>query len=140
MEQTGSLYSWRCSFLSRFPVSAGAFQTNYVENGGDSFDIGIMKFNSSGSNRVYATCVGGTGADSHSLIETASEPGSRQKQFWHYPYSPRIIFGSGGSFDIVVTNQCHRTRLSAQKDRLRLRRGKHIYLPVAQQPVGFLRR
>src|SRR5690606_26782380 len=52
----GSLYSGGIVFGAGFPVSTGAFQTEY--KGGSSelpVDIGIMKFNSTGRNRVYAT-------------------------------------------------------------------------------------
>ncbi len=104
----GSLYSGGIVFSAGFPVSTGAFQTNYQGGGGDSgFDIGIMKFNSSGSNRVYATYIGGVGADQpHSLIEDSRGNlvilGRSNSN--NYPLQPQNnIFGSGGSFDIIVT-------------------------------------
>ena len=61
-------------FGDGFPTSNGAFETNYMggtpsRDGGGGFDIGIMKFNSSGTKRVYATYLGGSGNEQpHSLI------------------------------------------------------------------------
>ncbi|HRP34053.1 MAG TPA: PKD domain-containing protein, partial [Agriterribacter sp.] len=104
----GSLYSGGIVFGPGFPVSPGAFQTNYSGgSGNESFDIGIMKFNSSGRNRVYATYIGGSGADQpHSLIEDSQgnlvilgRTNSAQ-----YPLQPAgNQLGNGGNFDIVVT-------------------------------------
>jgi len=46
-----------------FPVSNGAFQTSFQGGGvtgeGAGFDMAIMKFNSSGTDRIYATYLGG---------------------------------------------------------------------------------
>lgn len=105
----GSLYSGGIVFGSGFPVSPGAFQANYSATGsGDAFfNIGIMKFNATGSNRLYATYIGGEGRDQpHSLIEdsqgnlvilgrTASNS---------YPLMPSSNReGPNGGWDIVVT-------------------------------------
>lgn len=104
----GSLYSGGIVFGGGFPVSPGAFQTGYKGgSGNDGFDIGIMKFNSSGSNRVYATYIGGNGADQpHSLIEDSQ--GNLvilgRTNSANYPLKPQSNqFGSGGGYDIVVT-------------------------------------
>ncbi|MDR2963651.1 MAG: gliding motility-associated C-terminal domain-containing protein [Bacteroidales bacterium] len=49
-----------------YPVNTGAMQTNY---GGGSWDVGIIKYDPSGSKRLYATYLGGTSAEMpHSLI------------------------------------------------------------------------
>ncbi len=63
---------------SRFPVSNGAFQTVYA--GGSSgtgerngFDMAIIKFNASGTNREYATYLGGSGNEQpHSMVVDAA--------------------------------------------------------------------
>ncbi|MDB5247998.1 MAG: hypothetical protein JWQ40_2392 [Segetibacter sp.] len=70
----GSFYSGGIVFGANFPTSTGAFNMAY--NGGSSddegiggYDIGIMKFSSDGSSRVYATYLGGTGNEQpHSLV------------------------------------------------------------------------
>ena len=46
--------------IGEFPNTTGAFQTTF--QGGDT-DIGILKFDSSGTNLLYATHIGGTGAE-----------------------------------------------------------------------------
>ena len=105
----GSLYSGGIVFGPGFPVSTGAFQTNYGGGSGtESFDIGIMKFNGSGNNRLYATYIGGGGADQpHSLIEDSQ--GNlvilgRTNSGDGYPLQPADNkLGTGGGFDIVVT-------------------------------------
>lgn len=65
----GTLYSagvTNPSFLGgTFPVTTGAFQLTY----GGEYDIGILKYDSSGSKLVYATYLGGSGQESpHSLV------------------------------------------------------------------------
>jgi gliding motility-associated-like protein len=67
----GSLFSGGIVFGNQFPVTTGAYQVVY--GGGDQrdvkIDIGIMKFSPNGSQRVYATYIGGAGNDyPHSLI------------------------------------------------------------------------
>ncbi|MBW7951713.1 MAG: hypothetical protein H3C56_03950, partial [Chitinophagaceae bacterium] len=70
----GNFYAGGIVLASGFPVSNGAFQTSYqggVNTGeGAGFDIGIMKFNASGSNRIYATYLGGSigNEQPHSLV------------------------------------------------------------------------
>ena len=111
----GSLYSGGIVFGPGFPVSTGAFQTNYSgASGNESFDIGIMKFNSSGSNRMYATYIGGSGADQpHSLIEDSkgnlvilgrtNSPVTGSGAYPLFSANDSTIAGPCGGFDIVVT-------------------------------------
>ncbi len=109
----GSLYSGGIVFGSGFPVSPGAFQTDYRAGSGEnSYNIGIMKFNPTGSNRVYATYIGGANRDQpHSLIEDrqgnlvilgrTSSPVSGNNA---YPLMPSTnTYGQNGGWDIVVT-------------------------------------
>lgn len=67
----GSLYSGGIVFGSGFPVTPGAYQSAYG-GGSDNesgTDIGIMKFSPNGSQRVYATYIGGSENDyPHSLF------------------------------------------------------------------------
>ncbi len=104
----GTLYSGGIVFGSGFPVSDGAFQTQYKGSGSSSpYNMGIMKFNALGTNRVYATYIGGKEADQpHSLIvnnrgnlviagRTASDD---------YPFLKSYLGGTGrGNWDIVLT-------------------------------------
>src|SRR6185369_407116 len=46
--------------VGTFPVSAGAVQGNY---GGGDIDAFVFKLNAAGTERVYATYLGGTGSD-----------------------------------------------------------------------------
>lgn len=92
-----------------FPVSPGAFQT--VFQGGDGaggsdlpIDIGIIKLSADGTNRLYATYIGGSGNEQpHSLF---CDPQGNlvlagRSSSSNYPKSRQI--GSGGGYDIVVT-------------------------------------
>jgi len=64
----GTLYSAGVTILgvgNNFPATPGAFQTNY----GGLYDIGILKYDSTGSKLVYATYLGGSDSESpHSLV------------------------------------------------------------------------
>lgn len=62
----GSMYGGGIVFSNGFPVTTGAFQTNFQ---GGGIDIGIIKLSPNGSSRVYATYIGGSGLEQpHSLI------------------------------------------------------------------------
>ncbi len=105
----GSLYSGGIVFGSGFPTSPGAFQSNYSSSGtgNERFNIGIMKFNASGSNRVYATYIGGGFRDQpHSLIEDSQGNlvilGRTSSD--NYPLQPQNNrSGPNGGWDLVVT-------------------------------------
>jgi gliding motility-associated-like protein len=71
----GSLFAGGIAFGSGYPVSAGAYQINF--GGGNAnedqiksaYDIAIFKFSANGSQRVYATYLGGNGNEQpHSMI------------------------------------------------------------------------
>jgi gliding motility-associated-like protein len=66
----GSMFGGGIVFGNGFPVSSGAFQTTYGGGTGNHpVDIGIIKLTPNGSNRVYATYIGGSGNEQpHSLI------------------------------------------------------------------------
>ncbi len=73
---SGNFYAGGIVFSQggKFPVSNGAFQQNFQGGGGTGegagFDIGIMKFNPNGTNRIYATYLGGAAGNEqpHSLV------------------------------------------------------------------------
>jgi gliding motility-associated-like protein len=103
----GTFFAGGIVFDTGFPVSTGAFQTKY--NSSSSVDdrfwnMGIMKFSANGTQRLYATYIGGDSQDQpHSLFcdplgnlviagRTASS---------NYPITG--AFGPLGGWDIVVT-------------------------------------
>ena len=96
----GSLYGGGIVEGTGFPVGPGAYQTSY---GGGAWDIGIIKLTPDGTNRVYATYIGGSGIEQpHSLVVDGQGnlvlAGRTNSE--NYPASK---VGSGGSYDIVVT-------------------------------------
>jgi gliding motility-associated-like protein len=65
-DNTGCLYGGGTVYAMGYPVTLGAFQQTY---GGDACDIAITKFNSNGTQALFATYLGGASADApHSLI------------------------------------------------------------------------
>ncbi|MEP6700708.1 MAG: hypothetical protein ABJA85_05310, partial [Bacteroidota bacterium] len=97
----GSMYGGGIVFNTGFPVSPGAFQTTY--KGG--VDIGIIRLSPDGSQRIYATYIGGSGSEQpHSLIADAQGNlviAGRSNS----PDYPVVNNGTsaGTGFDIVVT-------------------------------------
>ena len=85
-----------------FPTSPGAYQTNYQ---GGPFDIGIIKLTPDGSNRVYATYIGGSGEDQpHSLFvdPLGNLVLAGRTNSGNYPVlNNGALAGSG--YDIIVT-------------------------------------
>lgn len=110
----GSMYTGGIVFGNGFPVSTGAFQSAFAGagSGTEAVDIGIMKLNSSGRQRLYATYIGGNGADQpHSLIEDSEgnlvilgRTNSNVDGNRAYPLLPAgNRYGPGGGHDIIVT-------------------------------------
>ncbi|HEX2630427.1 MAG TPA: SBBP repeat-containing protein, partial [Chitinophagaceae bacterium] len=95
-----------------FPVSPGAFQTNWgggssTGDGSGPNDIGIIKLTPDGSSRVYATYLGGTGNEQpHSLIVDPQGnlivAGRTNSPNYPTTGTPGLI-GTGGGYDIVLT-------------------------------------
>jgi gliding motility-associated-like protein len=73
----GSFFAGGIVFSNGFPVTTGAYQTTFgggiadgTLNGG--YDIGIFKFSANGSQRLYATYIGGNANEQpHSMIADA---------------------------------------------------------------------
>ena len=79
-------------FGTRYPVSTGAYDGSYNGNA----DVGIFKFDTNGSNRLYATYLGGSLADMpHSMYVN--------------PLDELVIFGTTGSSDFPVTPHAYDT-------------------------------
>jgi gliding motility-associated-like protein len=85
-----------------FPTSPGAFQTTYTSS---PFELCIMKLTPDGSNRVYATYIGGSGEDQpHSLVVDAQGNlyiAGRTNSSNYPVVNNGTLAGSG--YDIVVT-------------------------------------
>ncbi|MGB8190275.1 MAG: PKD domain-containing protein [Chitinophagaceae bacterium] len=99
----GSLFSGGIVFGVGFRVSPGAFQTSYHSGGARQIDMGIFKFNPTGTGRVYATYVGGNDDDfPHSLISDPQGNLIILGRSYSNNY-PAHLIGNGGGGDIVVT-------------------------------------
>lgn len=71
-----------------YPINMGAAQTTY---GGGSWDVGIIKYDPTGTKRLYATYLGGASAEMpHSLIVNSK--------------NELLILGTTGSADFPVRN------------------------------------
>jgi gliding motility-associated-like protein len=103
----GALFSGGLVFSEGFPTTPGAFQQNF-KGGSDNqigTDIGIMKFSPNGSQRVYATYIGGSHNEyPHSLF---SDPAGNlvvmgRSYSDDYPDTRGYAY-AGKACDIVVT-------------------------------------
>jgi gliding motility-associated-like protein len=102
-DNKGNFYAGGTVFDQGFPVSVGAFQSSFKGPRGGT-DIAIMKFNASGSDRVYATYIGGTtGSEQpHSLVVDVSNNLVIAGRTNSVDY-PGTRLGSGGKWDIVLS-------------------------------------
>ena len=105
----GSFYAGGIAFGNGYLTSTGAFQTTYVggvmEGVLDGHDIAIFKFNANGTNRVYATYLGGNGNEQpHSMIVDPSGNLIVAGRSFSNNYPTTIPqIGPGGNNDIVIT-------------------------------------
>ena len=87
-----NVYTAGLVFSTGYPVSLGALDSTF--NG--RCDVAIFKFDSSGSQRLYATYLGGSQADMpHSLYVNA--------------FDELLVFGTTGSSDYPVTPDAYQT-------------------------------
>jgi len=85
-------YSSGLVFATGYPVSLGAYDGTYNGNA----DIGIFKFDTSGSQRLWATYLGGSNADMpHSMYVNS--------------FDELVVFGTTGSMDFPVTPEAFDT-------------------------------
>lgn len=101
-DEDGNLYAGGIAYDQGYPVTLGAYQTQFV--GG--FDISISKFTSTG-NHIWSTFIGGAGADQpHSMITNRSGDlfiyGRSLSQ--DYPVTQGAYDVTlGGGYDIIVS-------------------------------------
>jgi gliding motility-associated-like protein len=94
-DNKGNVYSGgtvRQDFVgNKFPVTRGSFQTTF---GGGRWDIGILKFDSTGSRLLYGTYLGGAGTETpFSIIANNS--------------NELIVFGITGSDNFPTTDNAY---------------------------------
>ena len=107
----GSFFAGGISFGTGYPVSTGAYDPTF--NGGNSnsvttgYDIAIFKFSPNGSNRLYATYLGGSGNEQvHSMVADAQGnliiAGASNSS--NYPQVGLSGFADpGASYDIIIS-------------------------------------
>ena len=103
----GSFYGGGIVWGTGFPVSPGAYQSTYG-GGTDAFDMGIIKLTPDGSNRVYATYLGGNKKDQpHSLVVDAAGNlviAGRTESADKFPtIGGNGLIGNGGGWDLTVS-------------------------------------
>ncbi|MBL7702768.1 MAG: PKD domain-containing protein [Ferruginibacter sp.] len=107
----GSFYAGGIAFGSGFPVSAGAYQTVFgggVNEDGtnpNGYDMAIIKFSANGSNRLFATYIGGSRNEQpHSMICDAQGNlfVAGRSNSNNYPGTPGRT-ASRTDYDIVIT-------------------------------------
>ncbi len=62
-DNDGNIYTSAISYGAGYPVTTGAFQTNFVGNGFNQTDIAISKLTPDGTSLIYATYLGGDRSD-----------------------------------------------------------------------------
>lgn len=109
----GSLFAGGIVFAdppqTNYPVSPGAFQTSYgggvEENSFAGYDIAIFKFSPNGSNRLYATYLGGSRNEQpHSMIVDGQGNliVAGRTTSTNFPSTTGRV-GPGGGYDIILT-------------------------------------
>jgi gliding motility-associated-like protein len=100
----GSLFSGGIVFESGFPVSTGAYQTTHKPGGHRKVDIGILKFSPNGTQKIYATYLGGSADDMpHSLFSDPQGNLVIMGRTYSTTDYPGTLIGDGGGCDIIVS-------------------------------------
>ncbi|MFS8082577.1 MAG: PKD domain-containing protein [Ginsengibacter sp.] len=101
----GSFYGGGIVFGQGFPVSPGSYDQNFESDR----DIGIIKLSPDGSQRIYATYIGGNNEEQpHSLVVDAQgnlvlAGRTNSSDYPCVPARNPLISGVGGGWDICVT-------------------------------------
>ena len=96
----GTFFAGGIVFGSTFPWNTGALQPRY---GGGEFDVGIIKFSSNGSAKVYATYLGGGDSETpHSMISDAQGNLVVLGRSYSTDFPYKTKEGPGGAADMFV--------------------------------------
>lgn len=106
----GNAYSAGTVFGSNFPVTSGAYQVNWAGGAavswgasGGARDIGILKYNDSGTNVKYVTYLGGShNEDPHSMVVNSEQD--------------LLVFGNTGSKNFPMAGQPYQDSLRGNYD------------------------
>jgi len=105
----GSMFGGGIVFQQGFPVTTGAFQTTFGGGGagcwGGSIDIGLIKLSPDGVNKIYATYLGGNGAEMPQSLIVDNQGNlivAGRSTSPNYPTTAPLI-GPGGNYDITLT-------------------------------------
>ncbi len=105
----GSMFGGGIVFSTGFPVSPGAFQTVFGGGStgcwGGNIDIGLIKLSPDGTKKIFATYLGGSGAElPQSLIVDAQGEliVAGRSTSSNFPTTAPVI-GPGGAYDIILT-------------------------------------
>tara|TARA_B100001758_G_scaffold247879_1_gene268060 strand:- start:45916 stop:49803 length:3888 start_codon:yes stop_codon:yes gene_type:complete len=92
-DNSGFLYAGSTSFGAGYPTTTGAYQLNYA-NGSGGTDLAITKYDTTGTQRIYSTYLGG-GLDElpHSMIVNSA--------------NELFIYGTTGSADFPTTSSSY---------------------------------
>ena len=96
----GTFFAGGIVFSDGFPVSNGAFEPSFR---GGTYDVGIMKFNANGRNRLYATYIGGSAEECpHSMFSDAQGNLVVMGRTYSDNFPFQNIFGKRGGCDMFV--------------------------------------
>jgi gliding motility-associated-like protein len=104
----GSFFAGGVAFSNGYPASPGAFQTTYQGSAPGSYttyDISVFKFSANGTQRLYATYLGGSKEEQpHSMIADAAGNLiiAGRSNSPNYPLLTTIP-ATGAGYDIVIT-------------------------------------
>jgi gliding motility-associated-like protein len=107
----GSLYAGGIVFGTGYPISIGAFQTDFLggtaSNNGSGIDVGITRFSNDGKARLFSTYLGGNGNEfPHSIfVDPIGNPVilGRTTSLRDFPVLGQNRIGALGETDIFVT-------------------------------------
>jgi gliding motility-associated-like protein len=95
---SGNLISGSISFGNGYPVTLGAFQSNFNTGTQNSFDVNITKFNPDGSQLLFSTYLGGNRQETPHSIAVDDN-------------NDIVVMGVTGSSDFPVTTGCYQSFL-----------------------------
>ncbi|HEY4334354.1 MAG TPA: PKD domain-containing protein, partial [Puia sp.] len=99
--QDGAFFLGGIVFGSAFPFTTGALRPNF---GGGDFDVGILKLNTSGTSKVWATYLGGASKETpHSLICDGQGNLVVLGRTYSADFPFKSAEGPGGQADMFVT-------------------------------------